>query len=147
MEAVAGQLLDLVGNLSQQLERVSEKDAAEKPSAVEWSNKEILGHLLLDAAANNHQRFVRAQLEDGLFFPGDEQADWVRKQNHQSCPWLQPVHFWRLYNLQLSHAIRQIPPERLHTTCRIGSAEAVTLGVLTEAYLVHLRSHVQQLGD
>jgi len=46
----------------------------------------------------------------------------------------------------LSHVIRHIPPERLKTTCRIGFAEAVTLGVLIEDYLVHLRSHAQQLG-
>lgn len=36
---------------------------SEKPSNNKWSKKEIIGHLI-DSAANNHQRFVRAQFED-----------------------------------------------------------------------------------
>ena len=34
-----------------------------------WSPKQIVGHLI-DSAANNHQRFVRAQFGDDLVFPG-----------------------------------------------------------------------------
>ena len=34
----------------------------------EWSVKEIVGHLV-DSASNNHQRFVRLQVADGLVFP------------------------------------------------------------------------------
>ena len=50
------------------LSAVSEDAAARKPAPDKWSKKEILGHLV-DSAANNHQRFVRLQLEhapDGL---------------------------------------------------------------------------------
>ena len=32
------------------------------PSPSKWSKKEILGHLI-DSAANNHQRFMRLQLQ------------------------------------------------------------------------------------
>ena len=43
--------------------------ASTKPSASTWSAKEEFGHLI-DSAANNHQRIVRAQLEDTPSTPG-----------------------------------------------------------------------------
>ena len=50
------------------LSTLSDADAARKPSPGKWSKKEILGHLI-DSAANNHQRFVRLQLEPELRCP------------------------------------------------------------------------------
>ena len=44
-----------------------------------WSPREIVGHLI-DSAANNHQRFVRAQFTDDLVFSGYQQAEWVGVQ-------------------------------------------------------------------
>ncbi len=37
--------------------------------AGKWSRKQIIGHLI-DSAANNHSRFVRAQFSDELVFAG-----------------------------------------------------------------------------
>ena len=51
---------------------------AGRPTAPgKWSKKEIVGHLI-DSAANNHGRFVRAQLQDDLVFAGYDQDAWVR---------------------------------------------------------------------
>ena len=36
-------------------------EVTDRPASGEWSKTEILGHLT-DSAANNHHRFVRAQL-------------------------------------------------------------------------------------
>ena len=41
-----------------------------------WSRKEIFGHLT-DSASNNHQRFVRASLQDHYEGPGYAQNDWI----------------------------------------------------------------------
>ena len=57
-----------------------------RPSATAWSIKEIIGHLI-DSAAHNHQRFVRAQSQADLVFPGYDQDDWVRAQAYNSAPW------------------------------------------------------------
>ena len=45
-----------------------------------------LGHLI-DSAVNNHARFVRAQLQDDLVFPGYDQDGWVRVQRYDERSW------------------------------------------------------------
>jgi hypothetical protein len=56
-------LRDLLQRVPGRLDRLSNETAGSKPTPSGWSPKEELGHLL-DSAANNHQRIVRAQLED-----------------------------------------------------------------------------------
>jgi hypothetical protein len=145
MENVADELVELVTAVSQRLEKIREEEASARPSPNEWTKKEIVGHLI-DSATNNHQRYVRAQLEDELVFPAYEQEEWVRVQVHNGSSWEQLVSLWRLYNLHLAHVVRQISSEKLETPCRIGSYETVTLGYLVEDYLVHTKQHVKQLG-
>ncbi len=111
-----------------------------------WSIKEIVGHLI-DSAANNHQRFIRAQQTDEFEFSGYEQDAWVRSQGYQDRPWLELIEFCVLYNHHLSHAIRRIPGTALTVPCRIGTGESVTLGFLVDDYLVHLRHHVKQIEE
>src|SRR5574339_505768 len=55
-----------------------------------WVRKEILGHLI-DSAANNHQRFVRAALDGRLAFPDYEQDGWVALQRYRQRPWRELV--------------------------------------------------------
>ena len=45
--------------------------------------KEILGHLI-DSAANNHQRFVRAQFSNPFSWPGYEQDSWVSVHRYRN---------------------------------------------------------------
>jgi DinB superfamily len=53
-------------------------DTASRPRGPgKWSPKQLVGHLI-DSAVNNHARFVRAQLQDDLVFPGYDQDGWVR---------------------------------------------------------------------
>ena len=51
---------ELLKTVPQRLADIADDDAAHKPAPNRWSKKEILGHLI-DSAANNHQRFVRAK--------------------------------------------------------------------------------------
>src|SRR5215831_2492954 len=67
-----------------------------------WSPKQILGHLI-DSAANNHLRFVRAQLANDFTFPGYEQERWVDVQRYDSSSWTDLVQLWSYYNLHLLH--------------------------------------------
>ena len=71
MKSVASSLRDRVATMVPRLRSMSEAEVAFKSAPERWSKKEILGHLI-DSASNNHQRFVRAQLEGGLTFPGYE---------------------------------------------------------------------------
>ena len=142
--------------LSQKLRKVI--DAAEpklrKTNAMEstkpvlaggWSRKQVIGHLI-DSASNNHQRFVRATLQESLDFPGYEQDGCVRVQAPQEADWELLVSLWAAYNRYLAHVIAHLPESKLGTACRIGSEEAVTLDFLVKDYLRHLVHHLRQIG-
>lgn len=144
VETVAARLIQAVDDAAGRWQGLGETAASTKPAPEKWSPKEILGHLI-DSAANNHQRFVRAQLAEAYEGPGYEQDAWVRVEAHNRRPWADLVTLWRAYNHHLAHVIRQIPEERLQTLCRIGANEPVTLGYVVEDYLAHLEHHVRQI--
>ena len=101
-----------IENASQRLLSISNQESSIPRAKDKWSPKEIIGHLI-DSAANNHQRFVRAQFADDLIFQGYDQEQWVRAQAYIREPWVQLVELWRLYNLHLLHVISVIPVETL----------------------------------
>ncbi len=145
VQRVAGELEAVVERAAERLRAVDEAEAGRSPAPGKWSTKEIVGHLI-DSAANNHQRFVRAQQAEALSFPKYEQEAWVSVQAYAARPWAELVELWRLYNRHLAHVMRQIRPEKLGVPCTIGSNAPVTLGYLVEDYLAHLKHHLRQLG-
>jgi len=126
------------------LARISESDSKKKSVTEKWSKKEILGHLI-DSAANNHQRFVRAQLSSELHIPGYEQQVWVATQRYQSEPWANLIQLWKSYNLHLLHLISAISENALGNYCIIGDNKPVTLKFVIEDYVRHLRHHLEQI--
>jgi hypothetical protein len=110
-----------------------------------WSRKEILGHLI-DSASNNHQRFVRAQLEEELQFPAYEQEGWARTQHCEDLPLTDLVDLWVAYNRLLVHIASRIPEDKLGRLVRVGSGDPVTLQFLVTDYLDHMEHHLGQLG-
>jgi len=146
MESVAEELNRIVESSAVELRRISEKEASLKRKPTAWSVKEILGHLV-DSAANDHQRFVRAQRVRQLAFPGYEQDAWVESQNYQARPWPHVVDLWVLYNQHLAHVIRQMPPSASETPCQIGAGNSVPLHFLVEDYLAHMQHHLKQIQE
>jgi hypothetical protein len=134
---------------------IPEAEAARPSAPGKWSRKEVIGHLI-DSAANNHQRFVRARFQDDLVFPGYAQDEWVRSQNYAAAPWAELVGLWRLYNLHLARVIDEIPEDllsrerRRHSFDRIAFRELpaespATLDYLTHDYVAHLEHHLAQV--
>ena len=146
MHALADDLVAVVEAAVARLRAIGDDSAAGRARPDAWSIKEIVGHLI-DSAANNHQRFVRAQQTDELVFPEYDQDAWVRLQQYQARPWSGLIEFWAVYNRHLSDTIRAIPEDALGVTCRIGASEPVTLRALVEDYLVHLRHHLAQIEE
>jgi len=152
----AGSLRRAVERALPALRALSEEESARPRAPGKWSPREILGHLI-DSASNNHQRFVRAQFQKDLVFPGYEQDAWVRAQAYASAPWKELLDLWRSYNLHLARVMDAVPRDvlrratRRHNFHKIGfrevaDGEPATLEWLTQDYVVHLEHHLKQIA-
>jgi len=121
----------------------------------QWSPKQIVGHLI-DSAANNHHRFVRAQFTHDLICPGYDQDTWVDTQKYNDEPWTDLVQFWASYNLHLAHVISVMPEEALsrirteHNLDKIAwktvdKNSPTTLEYFIRDYAGHMRHHLSQI--
>lgn len=135
---------------------LTETESEARSAPGQWSPKEIVGHLI-DSAANNHQRFVRAQFTDDLIFPGYAQNDWVAAQHYQQAPWPALVQLWLSYNQHLLRVVSHISaakleePRREHNLDKIAwqtvaPNEATTLAYFIRDYINHLKHHLRQIS-
>lgn len=144
MKTIARELKKIVKQVYGQLDHLQSADVSLKRSPDKWSKKEILGHLI-DSAANNHQRFVRAAYGAAMAFPQYEQNDWVRIQRYHEADWQSLVNLWAAYNRHLCNILEGLPAEALSAPCNIGKEESVTLEFVIKDYLRHLRHHLNQI--
>jgi hypothetical protein len=126
------------------LSAVSDDAASTKPAPNKWSKKEILGHLI-DSAANNHQRFMRLQLQPEIGLPGYDQDDWVRLNRYQQKPWAEIVTLWSAYNRHLATVIESIDESTLGHVWHSPSGD-ITLEFIASDYERHLKHHLTQIG-
>ena len=143
--AIADELLQTVERAVLRLRAISDPEAERPRAPGKWSPKQVIGHLI-DSAANNHQRFVRAQETSALHLPGYQQDHWVRAQRYEARPWDELTALWHGYNRHLAHVIGHIPEAMRSVPCSIGANAPVTLGFLAHDYVVHLRHHLSQLN-
>ena len=109
-----------------------------------WSPKEELGHLI-DSAANNHVRFVRALIEPELRGDTYAQNDWVRTHRYQEMAWPAIIEFWYRYNEFICSLLSRVPENKLQTLCFIGSGSAVSLDFLASDYVLHMQHHLDHI--
>jgi hypothetical protein len=145
MKDLSEKLLSLIDAAEPRLREIGPRDSAEPLRAGGWSRKQVMGHLI-DSASNNHQRFVRASLQESLDFPPYDQDGNIRIQAPQEADWLLLVSLWAAYNRYLAHIIARLSPSKLETVCRIGNGKPVTLGFLADDYLTHMLHHLRQIG-
>ena len=127
------------------LRRVSAEESKAPILTGGWSRRQVLGHLI-DSASNNHQRFVRASLQDSLEFPAYDQNDWARVQAAEDVDWFLLVALWANYNRYLAHVVAHLPAAKLEVPIQIGENEPVTLKFLAQDYLRHMVHHLSQIG-
>ena len=109
-----------------------------------WSVKEELGHLL-DSAANNHQRIVRAQVEDNPAMPGYDGEQWVALHAYQKRDWHELIGTWEALNRQLLAAAEAVPDSAWSRTCTIDDSAPLTLQFVFEDYIHHMRDHLRHM--
>ncbi|HLY60788.1 MAG TPA: DinB family protein [Terriglobia bacterium] len=144
MKEIAKSLEALIDGAAHRLFDITDVDSEVRPAPGKWSKKEIIGHLI-DSAANNHQRFVRAQQESGIALPSYAQDFWVESQSYQREPWKTLVALWTTYNTHLAHVIAQVPQDRENNLCTVGDHQPATLKWLAEDYVKHAQHHLDQI--
>jgi hypothetical protein len=147
-DRLASDIENIVNESCQQLKSLPEETIEARPNPGNWSVKEIVGHLV-DSASNNHQRFVRLQVADGLTFPDYSQDNdaWVSIQNYQQAPWDDLLALWRYFNLHLARVIRSVNERCIDHIWVVDKDAAITLGELMIDYLRHLKDHLQQIRE
>jgi nitroreductase len=124
---------------------ISNANAAARPAPDSWSPKQELGHLI-DSAANNHQRIVRAQLEDNLALPGYDGDRWVELHGYRNREWTELIALWRAGNSQLLAAAESAPEAAWTQTLSVGGSEPMTLRFVLDDYVDHMVSHLRHIG-
>lgn len=148
---------ETIVNATARLSDMTSEQSRRSNAPDDWAPIEILGHLV-DSAANNHQRFVRAQFTDDLVFPGYEQEEWVSAQKYRDESWADLIQLWRSYNLHLLHLASVIPsavltkPREKHNLDQIAfklvpQNEPATLEYFIRDYVDHLRHHLDQIFE
>ncbi len=85
-----------------------------------WTRKQILGHLL-DSAANNRQRFVRAAIDGSYAGPSYAQDAWVAAHGYAHLSWKTLVEWWKAEHDILLAVVERIPEERMKALCTVGT--------------------------
>jgi DinB superfamily len=145
MKDLSEKLLSVIEAAEPRLREITALESSKPILSGGWSRKQVIAHLI-DSASNNHQRFVRAALQESLDFPNYDQEGNMRVQAPQEVDWALLVSLWAAYNRYLAHIIAHLPASKLETPCRIGSREPVSLGFVAKDYLTHLVHHLNQIG-
>ena len=155
MSSIATELRQAVADALIWLRAIPDRVDARRPAPGKWSPREIIGHLI-DSASVNHQRFVRAQLQDELVFPTYEQDLWVARQGYQDQDWNGLLERWTAFNEQVASTVEHIS-ERDMTRPRfdhnlhmiawrtVSPAVPTTLEYFVTDYIGHLRHHLGQI--
>jgi hypothetical protein len=143
MKEISSHLSEIVNASAERMKKISASDWEQRKAPGKWSKKEILGHLI-DSAANNHQRFVRAQYADKtpISYDGDQ---WVSLEKHHEAPVQNLIGLWAFYNLHLAHIISHIPQEKYAILFNADAKEPKTLEWLIQDYVHHLVHHLKQI--
>src|SRR5437660_2679916 len=135
----------LIAVVPVRLAALTSEQASAKSAANSWSIKEELGHLI-DSAVNNHQRVVRAQLEDNLALPSYDGDQWVELHGYQNREWADLIALWRSLNRQLLTAAEAAPQSSWAHKLSIDNSEPMTLAFVFVDYITHMSGHLRHMG-
>jgi hypothetical protein len=155
MSGYVAELRGAIEEFTPLLKRMRDEETRKPPRPGKWCPREIIGHLI-DSASNNHQRFVRAQFQEDLVFPGYAQDAWVSAQKYRDAPWADLLDLWRSFNLHIARVMEAAPEEeRSRTRARHNLDELAwkpvprdapaTLDYFMADYVAHLKHHLDQI--
>jgi hypothetical protein len=138
-------LRELIVHMPERLRTLAAEKTETKSAPHRWSAKEELGHLL-DSAANNHQRLVRAQLEEKPAMPGYDADEWVALHRYQQRDWETLIGLWVALNSQLLAVAEGVPDSAWPRTCTVADSAPLTLRFIFDDYVDHMVHHLRHIG-
>ncbi|MFA5064631.1 MAG: DinB family protein [Dehalococcoidia bacterium] len=140
--SLAEQLGDEVDAFYSKYRDLDDESASRRPGEDSWSPKEIIGHLI-DSASNNHQRFVRLQIQEKLVFPGygKDNMRWVTIEHYNDMRYGDVLSLWRAYNVLIGNIIRNADPAKLQNYWDGDEGKKTLLDLMT-SYVDHLKGHL-----
>lgn len=122
--------------------KFSEKQASDRQLIGKWSKKEVIGHLI-DSAANNHQRFVRMQIDNDLHLPQYKQNEWVEVAHYNERKWPEIIELWKILNLHLVHILKNVDEFKLNNVAHFPDYGTLRLQFLIDDYVDHMEHHLK----
>jgi hypothetical protein len=107
-----------------------------------WTLKEMVAHLI-DSASNNHQRFIRLQLEQKIKFPAYEAEEWKNITKIKDYDFMELINLWKLYNQYLLYIIKNIEDKSLNNIWEINGKELSLKFIVDDYFERHLNWHIE----
>lgn len=117
-----------------------------KVSSEKWSPVEIVGHLI-DSCTNNHQRIIRAKLDQTPTFSSYNQDEWVKVQNYQNAKKIVIIEHWKNFNLLLNHVMSQVKLDQIEVILEFKEGQKMSYQTIIEDYYSHMNYHINQIKN
>lgn len=137
-------LSEILDQVPPRLSAIEEQVLRHRPGPGKWSKLEIIGHLI-DSAANNHHRLIRARTEDSPEIIYDQDA-WNQAGRYGQLDKNLLISFWEIYNRYILELLKVLHEQELSRTVRYGP-EYVPLEALVIDYVAHMEHHLGQILD
>ena len=141
VESVIARLEHLLATIPALVRLIDDVQFGTPREAGKWSPQQILGHLV-DSAANNHQRLIRARYMDKPVVSYD-QVQWNLLGHYADANREELLQFWEAFNRHLLHIFRHMDPHDLSKKYRVHDAE-YDLEHMASDYMVHMEHHLHQ---
>ena len=121
---------------------VQNKDIVEiKLSEEKWTLMEMVSHLI-DSATNNHQRFIRLQLETNLIFPTYEEEEWKNVTKINGYNFSSLINLWKEYNLYLLHIVKNVDENKLDNKWELNGKKFTLKFIIDDYFGKHMKWHI-----
>ena len=111
-------------------------------SGDKWTLKEMVGHLI-DSASNNHQRFIRLQIEEEINFPAYDPEEWKDFSKIHEFGFMELINLWKSYNFYLLHLVKNIDVKNYNNKWIINDKEMTLKFIIDDYFGRHMDWHIE----